>query len=179
MDYELGDPTCPSFEVGTTSNPNPSKQKKKIRTAKERGPTFSRFVDILLVKSWLATTMDPICSTEQKENTYWMKIWKEYHEQKEYVEPHPIVTTRNVASLQHRWGIIQGEVNKYVGYYSQVTKQRQSGLGVATVVSSIASSCRPSHMLLVFAFSCSYICCSLDGGGGHVVSRGGEEAICF
>ena len=74
--------------------------------------------------------MDPICDTEQKGNTYSTKIWKEYHEQKEYVEPHPIVTTRNVASLQHRWGIIQGEVNKYVGYYSQVTKRPQSGTGV-------------------------------------------------
>ena len=82
--------------------------------------------------------MDPICDTEQKGNTYWTKICKEYHEQKEYVEPHPLVTTRNVASLQHRWGIIQGEVNKYVGYYSQVTKHPQSGMGVATHVSSIA-----------------------------------------
>ncbi|KAE8807930.1 glutathione s-transferase t3-like [Hordeum vulgare] len=56
----------------------------------------------------------------------------DYHKHKEYVEPHPIVTTRNVASLQHRWGITQGEVNKYAGYYSQVTKQPQSGMGLAT-----------------------------------------------
>jgi hypothetical protein len=178
MEYELGDPTVPSFEVGTTSNPNPSK-KKKAKTTKARDPTFSTFEDNLLVKAWLATTMDPICGTEQKGNTYWEKIWKEYHKQKEYVEPHPIVTTHNVASLQHRWGIIQGEVNKYVGYYSQVTKRPQSGMGVATHVSSTASSSCHLHMLLVFAFSCSYICCWLDGGGGHFVSRGGEEAICF
>ena len=68
--------------------------------------------------------MDPICGTEQKGNTYWTKIWKEYHEKKEYMEPHPIMTTRNVASLQHRWEIIQGKVNNYVGYYSQVTTKR-------------------------------------------------------
>ena len=109
MEYELEATTA--FEVGTTSDPNPSK-KKKTKTPKARGPAFSRFEDILLVKAWLSTTMDPICGTEQKGNTYWTKIWKEYHEQKEYVEPHHIVTTRNVASLQHRWGIIQGEVNK-------------------------------------------------------------------
>ena len=98
-----------AFEVGTTSDPNPRKKKKKTKTPKARGPAFSRFEDILLVKAWLATTMDPICGTEQKGNTYWMKIWKEYHEQKEYVVPHPIVTTRSVASLQHPWGIIQGD----------------------------------------------------------------------
>lgn len=106
MEYELGGT---SFEVGTTSDPNPSKTKGKM--AKARGPAFSTFEDILLVKDWLATTMDPICGTEQKGNKYWEKIWMEYHEQKEYVEPHPIVTNRNMASLQHRWGIIQGEVN--------------------------------------------------------------------
>src|SRR3990170_7614074 len=111
MEYELEATTA--FEVGTTSDPNPSKKKKKTKTPKARGPTFSRFEDILLVKAWLATTMDPICGSEQKGNKYWEKIWKEYHDQKEYVEPHPIVTTRNVASLQHR--IIQGELNKYVG----------------------------------------------------------------
>nr|XP_020160438.1 uncharacterized protein LOC109745732 [Aegilops tauschii subsp. strangulata] len=77
--------------------------------------------------------MDPICGTEQKGNTYWTEIWKEFHEQKEYVQPHPIVSTRNVASPQHHWGLIQGEVNKYVGYYLQLTKRSQSGMRVATL----------------------------------------------
>ena len=176
LEYELEATTA--FEVGNTSDPNPSK-KKKAKTAKARGTAFSRHEDIMLVGVWLATTMDPICGTEQKGNTYWTKIWKEYHELKEYVEPYPIMSTRNVASLQHRWGIILGEVNKYVGCYAQVTKRPQSGLGIATHVNSIASSSRPLHMLLVFAFSCSYKCCSVDGGGGHFVSRGGEEAFCF
>ena len=64
-----------AFEVGTTSDPNPSKKKKKkTKTPKARGPAFSRFEDILLVKAWLATTMDPICGTEQKGNKYWEKI---------------------------------------------------------------------------------------------------------
>ena len=64
MEYELKGTAA--FELGTTSDSNPSKKKKKIKTAKARGPTFSRFEDILLVKAWLATTMDPICGTEQK-----------------------------------------------------------------------------------------------------------------
>lgn len=168
MDYELEDTTV--FEVGTTSDPSLSKKKKKSKTTKARGPTFSRSDDILLVKSWLATTVDPICGSEQNGNTYWEKIWKEYREQKEYVEPHPIVTTRNVASFQHRWGIIQGEVNKYVGYYSQVTKRRSSRMEVATHASSIASSCCHLNMLLMFAFLCSCVCCLLDDGGDHYVS---------
>ena len=77
MEYELEATTA--FEVGTTSDPNPSK-KKKGKTTKARGPAFSTFEDILLVKAWLATTMDPICGTNLKRNKYWEKIWKEYHE---------------------------------------------------------------------------------------------------
>ena len=80
MEYELEATTA--FEVGTTSDLNPSKKKKKTKTTKERGPILSRFEDILLVKAWLATTMNPICCIEQKGNKYWEKIWKEYHEQK-------------------------------------------------------------------------------------------------
>ena len=79
MEYGLEGTTA--FEVGATSDPNPSKKKTKM--TKARGSTVSRFEDILLVKAWLATTMDPICGTEQKGNKYWEKIWKEYHEQKE------------------------------------------------------------------------------------------------
>ena len=71
MEYELEATTA--FEVGTTSDPNPGK-KKKTKTPKARGPAFSRFEDILLVKAWLATTMDPICGTEQKGNKYWEKF---------------------------------------------------------------------------------------------------------
>ena len=41
MKYELE--SIASFEVGTTSDPNPSKKKKKSKTTKARGPTFSRF----------------------------------------------------------------------------------------------------------------------------------------
>ena len=78
LEYGLEDTTA--FEVGTTSDPNPSKKKKKAKTAKARGPAFSRFEDILLVKSWLDTTLDPISGTEQKGSTYWENIWKDYHE---------------------------------------------------------------------------------------------------
>ena len=39
MECELGDSTCPPFEVGTTSNPNPGNKKKKAKTAKAIGLT--------------------------------------------------------------------------------------------------------------------------------------------
>ncbi|KAE8772392.1 hypothetical protein D1007_55601 [Hordeum vulgare] len=110
MDYELGGIT---FQIRPTSNPKSSKKNKKAtKTMKARGPAFSTFEDILLAKAWLVTIVDPICNTEQKGIKYWDKIWKDYRGQKEYVKPHPTVTKRNVASLQHRWGVVQTEVNQ-------------------------------------------------------------------
>ncbi|KAE8803567.1 putative oxidoreductase [Hordeum vulgare] len=66
-----------------------------MQAPKARGLAFSRFEDILLIESWLNTTTVPISGTEQKGSMYWKKIWKDYHERKEYVEPHPIVSTKS------------------------------------------------------------------------------------
>ena len=73
MECELE--TTTTFEVGTTSDPNLRKKKKKTKTPKARGPTFSTFEDILSVKYWLDTTVEPICGTKKKGNKYWEKIW--------------------------------------------------------------------------------------------------------
>ena len=36
MDYDLGGPNCPTFEVGGTSNPKPNKKRKeKVAKAKK------------------------------------------------------------------------------------------------------------------------------------------------
>ncbi|KAE8775869.1 putative oxidoreductase [Hordeum vulgare] len=73
------DPAEMSYELDEISNPIPS-NKKKGKTAKARGPAFTRFEDVLLVKSWLDTTLDPISRNGQKGTMYWKKIWKAYHE---------------------------------------------------------------------------------------------------
>ncbi|KAE8801095.1 hypothetical protein D1007_23306 [Hordeum vulgare] len=126
LEYEMEDTTA--FVLGATSGPNPSKNKKG-KTAKARGPNFI-FEDFLLVKYWLDTTYNKW--HRAKGNHILGEGMKDYHERNEYVEPHPIATTHNVASLQHGLVVIQREVNKYVGYYSQVIKRPQSGMGVAT-----------------------------------------------
>ena len=77
LDYDLGDPNCPTFEIGGTTNPN---RYRNAKIPKARDPAFTTFEDILLVKALLATSMDPRCGTRQKGNTYWEMIWKHYHE---------------------------------------------------------------------------------------------------
>ncbi|KAE8771126.1 glutathione s-transferase t3-like [Hordeum vulgare] len=121
-----------TFVIGATSDPNPTK-KKKGKTPKERGLAFPRYENILLVQSWLNTTLDAISGIEQKGSTYWEKIWKDYHERKEYVEPHPILSTHNVASLQYRWGsFMEKRTSMSVTTHKWPNGRSQSEMGVAT-----------------------------------------------
>jgi hypothetical protein len=106
---------------------------KKVYTA--RGSSYTSFEDVLLCRAWLATSMDAICGTEQKGTRLWEKIHAHFHHQKEYVQPHPIVSDRNAGSLQHRWASIQESVNKYCGFHAQVLNRNQSGVNVTSHVS--------------------------------------------
>src|SRR5664279_2823807 len=95
----------PFFSVGDSSDTQKKKEKEK-KVPKTRGISYSTHEDVLLCKCWLATSMDAICGTEQKGSRLWEKIHTLFHNQKHYVEPNPIVTTRNAGSLQHRWSAI-------------------------------------------------------------------------
>ncbi|KAE8770816.1 hypothetical protein D1007_57377 [Hordeum vulgare] len=64
VEYEMEETNA--FVVGATSDPNPTKKKKKGKTPKARGLAFLRYEDILLVQYWWNATLDPISDTEQK-----------------------------------------------------------------------------------------------------------------
>ena len=125
----------PSAVVGE-SEPVGNADKTKARKAyTPRGSSYSTFEDVLLCRAWLATSMDPICGTEQKGTRLWEKIHAHFHHQKEYMTPHPIVSDRNAGSLQHRWAAIQESVNKYCGFHAQVVNRNSSGVNVTSYVS--------------------------------------------
>jgi hypothetical protein len=43
---------------------------------------FSIEEDIVLVKAWLNTSMDPIQGNDKKVSKFWDRIWESYHENK-------------------------------------------------------------------------------------------------
>lgn len=49
----------------------------KIKSTKKTN--FSIEEDILLVKAWIGTSIDPIQGTDQKGNKFWDRIWMNYH----------------------------------------------------------------------------------------------------
>jgi hypothetical protein len=56
--------------------PSQSKMKSTKKT------NFSIEEDILLVKAWINTSINPIQGTDQKGSKFWDRIWMNYHENK-------------------------------------------------------------------------------------------------
>ena len=75
----------------------------KIRNKnKKRTRNFSEKEDILLASAWLEVSMDAVQSIDQTRNSNWQRIHEYYHKHKTFE------SDRNISSLSHRWGIIQG-----------------------------------------------------------------------
>ena len=89
---------------------------------KKRTRNFSEKEDILLASAWLEVSMDPVQSIDQTRSSYWQRIHEYYHKHKTFE------SDRNISSLSHRWGIIQGSVSKFCSWYSQVLRSNQSGV---------------------------------------------------
>ncbi|XP_062162007.1 uncharacterized protein LOC133869045 [Alnus glutinosa] len=101
-----------------------NKPKSEIATnlKKPRSGNFSIEEDVLLVESWINTSVDPVNGNDQSKKKYWWRIWEKYHEHKTFN------TSRNEASLLNRWGVIHKNVNKFCGCLAQVESAHQSGI---------------------------------------------------
>ncbi|CAD6251733.1 unnamed protein product [Miscanthus lutarioriparius] len=94
--------------IGTETNatqPNgtqPSAPKRKqIHTA-----NYSQEEDLQLCRSWENISLHPITGNEQPSKAYW----------------------KNENSLEHRWGIIHKECQKFQGLFEEVERRRPSGV---------------------------------------------------
>jgi hypothetical protein len=72
--------TPPPPPQGGPSNAVPSKQQKKKVCAVWKNPNFSSKEDILLVKSYMEVTCDPVVNTNQKKESLWSRIMNLYNE---------------------------------------------------------------------------------------------------
>ena len=93
--YDIDDTAPPVSNVGQSFDTH-----KKKRT-KIRCTSYSTHEDILLCKSWLATSMDPVCGIDQKCSKYWENVHKFYHAQKYYVETCACPTTLGMKDLSN------------------------------------------------------------------------------
>jgi len=98
------------------SEPSASKMKAS------RAANYSPQEEIRLCESWGNISTDPITGNEQPGKAYWKRIHDNYHANKKFE------STRTANSLEHRWGIIYKEVQKFQGYFEEVERRHPSGV---------------------------------------------------
>jgi hypothetical protein len=108
-----------------------SEEQNELPAACGRGSSYTIQEDLLLVKSWLNVSMDPVVGTNQSMGAFWQRIETFYHEHKEFP------TTRNKKSLQGRWTFVNGMVQRFCGHYAKALRTRRSGMTEADTVSII------------------------------------------
>ena len=109
-----------------------SDEQNELPAACGRGSSYTIQEDLLLVKSWLNVSMDPVVGTNQSMGAFWQRIETFYHEHKEFP------TTRNKKSLQGRWTFVNGMVQRFCGHYAKALRTRRSGMTEADTVCIIA-----------------------------------------
>jgi hypothetical protein len=115
----------------TTGDDRVTKKKKKIS---KRTAGYKAKEDICLFRSWLAISQYAISGAEQKGMAYCKRVNIEYHERRQ-LKPFKIHSDRGQVSIQNRWSLIQMETNKFCGAIEHVLGRRESGVGVADMVS--------------------------------------------
>jgi hypothetical protein len=91
-----------------------------VRRTKEQN--FKPDEGLLLCKTWLEISSDPIISTGQRKEGLWARIEKRYNELR---GEFPMRLNR---ALSSRWDKITAETGKFAGFYARVLKKNQSGL---------------------------------------------------
>jgi hypothetical protein len=105
---EVNSPTKPSDTPGI------------VRRTKEQN--FKPDEDLLLCKTWLEISSDPVISTGQRKEGLWARIEKRYNELR---GEFPMRLNR---ALSSRWDKIRAETGKFAGFYARVLRENQSGL---------------------------------------------------
>jgi hypothetical protein len=94
------------------------------RKEKKRSRNFSVDEDKLLVSGWLHVSIDPIHGTDQALGTYWARIHKYFHANKNFE------SDRSQESLMNHWSGIQHDINVFCGSISKIEARNQSGCSI-------------------------------------------------
>lgn len=103
---------------------------QKVRKMSGRGSSFTTEEDILLCKSYLDISQDPITGRNQSSDRFWGRIMEQYNSDK----PQDY-ELRNTRSLQSRMSIISAAVKKMNGCVRQIENMHPSGASEQDIVS--------------------------------------------
>ncbi|CAO2201670.1 unnamed protein product [Urochloa humidicola] len=112
----------------------PPSEVAKGKGKKKKLSNFKPEEDVIVVKTWLEISCDPITSTGQKRDRLWERIHERYNFEKAESNPE-----RSLRSLQSRWEVIRAEASKFAGYYADVIRENPSGMSDADKTTAAAS----------------------------------------
>jgi hypothetical protein len=138
-----------SDDLGDTQSHDEAAIPKDGLTAgkeKKRSRNFSVDEDNLLVSGWLNVSTDPIHGTDQALGTYWARIHKYFHANKNFE------SDRSQGSLMNSWSAIQHDVNVFCGCISKTEARNQSGCSIDDKV------CEHSLFYSSFVAYCFLLC---------------------
>ena len=142
---DLEGPEEPTPPVkGSSSKAKAKKVKASRASASKRQKNFSKAEDLTLVDAYLEITQDPIIGVDQSRDCYWKRIDAYFHANKS--EDHG----RTQGSLQHRWAIIQEQVNRFCACYAQVLNRNQSGMMRDNKVTNVLCIVRVLFICLLY-----------------------------
>ena len=84
------------------------KAEAQKRSKSSRTGSYSQAENTLICESWKE---DPIKGAEQKGAIFWTRVHKNFHERRKFA-PYQFTCTRDINSIQKRWGFILQECNK-------------------------------------------------------------------
>jgi hypothetical protein len=108
----------------------------------------------MLVSAYLNVSKDPITGRDQKEGTFWERVWKYFNKNRKFK------SDRNWSSLKHRWLAIQKEVNIFQGYYDAIERKNQSGKTSDDKVNRTYATIFYSSYYAMYSWSYVLIMCS-------------------
>ena len=117
-DIDLYDNTIQSNSTVLTTVQNEVVQ--RLRKS-QRTKNFSVEEDKLIVSVWFNTSKDAINGNEQQGGAFWQRILQ-------YLELHGgNHEERSQSSIKSRWTDINAKCSKFIDFYSQIERLRQSG----------------------------------------------------
>lgn len=107
----------PYFESPYSSQIFPESQlnvQTEPQPKKSRGVNFTVDEDNMLVSAWLNTSLDAVHGNDQKNHTFWKRIWECYHSHKTFV---------NLGVLRTLFGSYFVKAESFVLYYYELYRR--------------------------------------------------------
>ena len=102
---------------------NPSSTPTDSTAATRRGTNYTEDEDVAIMRAYMNVSLDPITGTDQKEGTYYARIWEVY----QMKNPRDCVT-RPMMSVQTRIKTIVKETVRFAACFRSIETMRKSCL---------------------------------------------------